>query len=179
LGTEWGYEPSGGIVYYKIRRNRFEYHPDVLWLYNCGNRFKPCAFVWEIESCWVDLKKIAGDTILAFMMQQEHTTFFKSKDETTFGRLLKSNVTVPAYHGGDRATYYKDWHKQMNLDATHVILVMEYEGDEDYWRRYVHSIANHVGFNGECDVISVPRGCVSIADVKHRLAHLKFLRQIA
>jgi len=29
LGSEYGYEPNSGIVYYKIGRNRFEYHPDV------------------------------------------------------------------------------------------------------------------------------------------------------
>ena len=178
LGSEYGYEPNSGIVYYRIGRNRFEYHPDVLWLYKTNSRFKPSAFVWEIESRWVDLKKIAGDTILAFMMQQEHTTFFKQKDETEFGRTLKKNVNVPNYYGGIRATYYKDLHKELNLDATHVILVMEFEGYENYWQRYVHSIAYHVGFKGTCDVISVPRSCVSIDDVRHRLAHLKFLRKV-
>ena len=178
LGIERDYESSKGNVYYKIGKNRFEYHPDVLWLYEENNRYKPSAFIWEIESRWVDLKKIAGDTILAFMMKPEYTTFFKRKDKTKFGRVLKKDVIIPTYYGADRATYYKDCHKQMRLNATRVILVMEYEGYENYWQRYVHSIADHVGFNGECDVISVPRRCVSIDDVKHRLAHLKFLRQI-
>lgn len=178
LGSEYGYEPNSGIVYYKIGRNRFEYHPDVLWLYKTNSRFTLSVFVWEIESRWVDLKKIAGDSILAFMMQSKHTTFFKQKDETEFGRTLKKNVDVPNYYGEIRATYYKDRHKELKLNATHVILVMEFEGHENYWQRYVHSIADHVGFHGTCDVISVPRRCVSIDDVRHRLAHLKFIRKI-
>ncbi len=172
------YEPSTGNVYYKIKNKRFEYHPDVLWLYNEGNRFKPSVFVWEIESGWVTLKKITGDTILALMMRPEYTTFYKIKDETKFGRVLKKDVKIKTYYGADRATYRRSYHKQMNLNATHFILVMEHEGYEEYWRRYVYSIAKHVGFNGKYDVISVPRSCASIDTVKHRLAHLEFLRQI-
>jgi len=179
LGLDRGiYEPCSGNVYYEVENNKFEYHPDVLWLYNEGNRFKPSVFVWEIESGWGDLKKISGTTILAFMMKTEHTTFFRRKDETKLGRILKEDVTISTYYGADRATYRKGFHKQMNLNATHFILVMEHEGYEEYWRRYVYSIAEHEGFNGESDVISVPTSCNSIGGVKHRLAHLKFLRQI-
>lgn len=178
LGYERGYEPTSGNVYYKIRGNRFEYHPDVLWLYDRNNRFKPSAFVWEIESKWVDLKKIVGDTILAFMMRPAYTTFFSQKDEMKLGRVLKRDETIPTYYGAKRATYRKEEHRKMNLDATHFVLIMEHEGYEDYWRRYVHSIADHVRFEGECDVISVPRDCISADDVRHRLAHLKFLRKI-
>lgn len=50
LGLEKGYKSGSGIVYYKIGRNRFEYHPDVLWLDAANSRYKPNAFVWEIES---------------------------------------------------------------------------------------------------------------------------------
>jgi len=178
LGTDYGYEAQGGIVYYKLGRNRFEYHPDVLWLYNDGNRFKPSVFVWEIESRWVDLKKICGDCILAFMMLPEHAIFFKQKEKTEYGRVLKKNVTMPTYYGGERATYWKDYHRAMNLNATHVILVTEHVGYETYWQRYVHGIADAIQFRGTCDVISVPRSCASVDDVRHRLAHLKFLRQV-
>ena len=176
LGVEYGYEPSTGIVYYKIGKNRFEYHPDVLWLYNSNSRFKPSAFVWEVESRWVDLKKIAGDTILGYMMKPEHTSFFKQKEETSFGRTLKKNETILNYYGEKRAMYYRDYHKKMNLNATHLFLVMEFPGCEDYWQRYCHSIAEHIGFGGEFDVVSVPRSCDSIDDVRHRLAHLKLIR---
>lgn len=177
LGAQYGYEAQSGIVHYKIGRKRFRYLPDVLWLYNNGNRFKPSVFVWEIESGWIDPKRICGDCILAFKILPEYTTLFKPKEETNYGRVLKKDVTMSSYWGR-RTTYRKDQYRAMNLNATHVILVTEKEGNEPYWRRYVHAIAETIQFNGRSDVISVPRSCASVDDVRHRLPHLKRLREV-
>jgi len=176
MGTDREFEAQSGIVYYKVRKNRFEYHPDVLWLYDDGNRFKPSAVVWEIESGW-DNKRIAGDSILAFMMLPDYTTFFKEKDQTKFGRVLKKDMVVTTYYGKRRATYYRDYHRMMNLNSTLVILIMQHKGYEDYWKRYINSIADYIGFKGNCDVISIPKSCDSVSYVKHRLAHLESLRR--
>ncbi|MGA2522963.1 MAG: hypothetical protein ABSF65_02280 [Candidatus Bathyarchaeia archaeon] len=132
IGLEYGFESSTGIVYYKIGRNRFEYHPDVLWLCNNDNRFKPNAYVWEIESRWGDLKRITGDSTLAFMMRPEYTTFFKRKEDTKFGRILKKDEKVLNYYGATRATYHKNYHKKMNLNASCFMLVVEHQGNEEY-----------------------------------------------
>jgi hypothetical protein len=177
LGKQNGYEPQRGIVYYRIGRRIFEYHPDVLWIYDQGNRFKPSVFVWEIESGW-DLKKIAGDTILSVIMLPQYTSFFKEKETTSFGRVLKKDVTMPSYRGPQRATYRKGLHRMMNLNATHIIVVTEHEGIEYYFQRYLHSMSDAVQYNGICDVVSVPHSCLSKKDVLHRLAHLKAVRKI-
>jgi hypothetical protein len=177
MGEDYGYEAHTGIVYYKIGRNRFRYLPDVLWLYSSGNRFKPFVYVWEIESGWIDTKRICGDCILAFKMLPDNTTFFTLKGDSEFGRVLKKNVTMPTYWGTP-TTYRKDYHRIMNLNATGVIVVTEKVGHETYWKRYVHAIANTTQFTGTCKMISVPRSCASVDDVKHRLAHLKDLRKV-
>jgi len=178
LRNIYRYEAQSGIVYYKIGREGFQYLPDVLWLYNDGNRFKPSVFVWEIESGWIDPRRICGDCILAFKMSPEYTTFFKPKEDTKYGKVLKKNVIMPTYWGRKR-TYWKDYHREMNLNATHVILVTEQKGHEPYWQRYVHAIADTIQFKGTCDMISIPRSCDSVDDVRHRLAHLPFIRKVA
>jgi hypothetical protein len=179
LGKEKGYEANRGQIYYHLNGYWLEYRPDALWITKGKNPHTPSVTVWEVESGWADLKKIAGDIILTLMMRPHNHYLFRRIEEEGFGVPLKENISIPNFFGdGIKVVYKKGEHKKISFNVANMFIVTEHEGHESYWDRYTKIISEHLDFSGHCSVISISRGYDSVAKIKRRLVHLEELRHL-
>jgi hypothetical protein len=81
LGKNWKYLSlkPGRFHIWSSGQFRFEYKPDVSWLYKDGKGAR--VVVWEIESGYPDNKRICGDVVLAAMLRRNNAFCYLKKSE--------------------------------------------------------------------------------------------------
>jgi len=180
LGEDWKYLSlkPGRFHIWSSGEFRFEYKPDVSWLYK--DREGARVVVWEIESGFPDNKRICGDAVLAALLKRNNAFCYLKKSEYPQKLGPELRYDEPSEWKSDKLIGRKgELRVSPEIAAFFLVVEKKYESEvEENTEPYVSAIKNKTDLlkGVKMHICGIPRD-LKVEDMKKWLQKDPVIKQ--